>query len=176
MTTFLYLLEPLTPKSFDKNELYTLVIIVVVWVLFIILHKKERLLSQTEIIALYVFNVWFATVGDRMLAEPPLDFYDTLDYAHGELFDSILQVVVYPVPIIIAIHLFRKLKPNRIWFMLISASILSGLEWISETFFDVFQFKNWRTMYSFVFYFFVIRINLSYIHKIQELFMDRKRK
>lgn len=163
------LLEPVTLKYFDKNEIFTLTIILIVWGIGIYLYKRERILSQTEIIALFVFNVLFGTVGDRILAEPPLDFYDTLDYPHGEIFDSILQIFVYPMPIIISIYFYRKFKPNKWFYIVLWASILATLEWISETFFDLYQYNGWTIYYSFVFYGFVMLLNLIFIKKVENL-------
>jgi hypothetical protein len=83
LTKLTKILEPLTPKTFDKNELFVLAIVVVCVGVFILIRSLEPQLLQTEIIALVVFNLVFATTGDRMLAEPPLDFYDTLDMVMG---------------------------------------------------------------------------------------------
>ncbi|MFP3360525.1 hypothetical protein R0K17_24740, partial [Planococcus sp. SIMBA_143] len=79
MNNILNLLEPLLPKTFDQNEIFVLLIMVLCICSFVIVHHLDPQLLQTEIIALFVFNILFSTVGDRMLAEPPLDLYDTLD-------------------------------------------------------------------------------------------------
>jgi hypothetical protein len=163
------LLGPLIPKHFDKNELYVIGILLLVWGLFYAFHKRERILSKTEIISILVFNQLFATVGDRLLAEPPLDFYDTLDYAHGEFFDSLLQVAVYPVPILIFIHFYYKYKPRKVCFLILCAVILSFLEWVSVTFFNLYQYKEWNTVYSFIFYLFAMTVNLYFSHLINKL-------
>jgi hypothetical protein len=168
------LLEPMTPKTFDKNEVYIFFIILLVWILFSIIHKKEERLLLTEIVCLYVFNVLFATVGDRILAEPPLDFYDTLDYAHGEFFDIVLQLGVYPVPILIAVHFYRKYKPNIIIYTLLWACILAGLEWLSLHFFNLFQYKEWRTWYSFLFYNFATLVNLILSKWLKKIIENRQ--
>ncbi|WP_282138897.1 hypothetical protein [Rossellomorea aquimaris] len=102
------------------------------------------------------------------MAEPPLDLYDTLDYGHGEFFDSILQIVVYPIPIILFIHFYRKWKPNKIVYILLYGFFLVGLEWISAEYFDVFQFKTWKTSYSYVFYCCVLTVNLIFAGQIKK--------
>ncbi len=157
---YLELLEPMTPETFDKNEVYVIAIMLFIWMLFFIIHKKQRRLLLTEIVCIYIFNVLFATVGDRILAEPPLDFYDTLDYGHGEFFDIILQLCVYPLPILILIHYYRKYKPSIVIYTLLCACILSGLEWISVHYFNLFQYKEWNTRYSFIFYNFAVLTNI----------------
>jgi hypothetical protein len=168
LTNILKILEPLTPKTFDKNEIFVLFIVVLCVCILVLVHHLEPHLLQTEIIALFVFNLLFATIGDRILAEPPLDFYDTLDYGHGELFDSILQIVVYPIPIILFIHFYRKCKPNKIVYILLYAFFLVVLEWISKKYFDVFQFKTWKTSYSYLFYCFTLTVNLIFAEQIKK--------
>lgn len=176
MTKLIQLLAPLTPKTFDKNEVYVLVIMVFVWALFSILHKKDPKLLLTEIVCLYVFNLLFATVGDRILAEPPFDFYDTLDYNHGELFDSILQLFVYPVPILIAIHFYRKFKLSLLLYTFFCACFLVGLEWISVNYFNLFQYKEWKTSYSFLFYIFAVFANLLLSNSLKKVIEKRQKR
>ncbi|TMU85890.1 hypothetical protein FGG79_11900 [Bacillus sp. BHET2] len=167
MTKISKILEPLTPKTFDKNEIFVLVIVVLCVCILVLVHHLEPHLLQTEIIALFVFNILFGTIGDRLLAEPPFDFYNTLDYGHGEFFDSILQIVVYPIPIILFIHFYRKWKPNKIVYILLYALLLAGLEWISAKYFDVFQFNTWNISYSYVFYCFVLIANLIFVEQMK---------
>lgn len=168
MTEILKILEPLTPKTFDKNELFVIGILILCWCILIVVHRFEPLLLRSEIISLYVFNMWFATVGDRILAEPPLDYYDTLDYPHGELFDSILQVGVYPVPIVLFFYFYRKYKPNKVAFVFVYALILVILEWISEDSFNVFQFKEWNAINSYVFYCFALTFNMIFFGQVKK--------
>ncbi len=168
LTNILKILEPLTPKTFDENEIFVLSIVVLCVCILVLVHHLEPHLLQTEIIALFVFNILLGTIGDRILAEPPLDLYDTLDYGHGEFFDSILQIVVYPIPIILFIHFYRKWKPNKIVYILLYGFFLVGLEWISAEYFDVFQFKTWKTSYSYVFYCCVLTVNLIFAGQIKK--------
>lgn len=172
MNNVLKILEPSLPKSFDKNEIFVIVITLFVWGMLFLIFSRERFLLRTEVIALFVFNAWLATVGDRVFAEPPLDFYDTLDHAHGEFFDSVLQVLVYPIPVIVSIHFYRKCKPNNLFYILLWAGILCTLEWTSETFFDLFQYKEWKIWYSFIFYVFAISVNLIFVNKVKKLILS----
>ncbi|MBM6617872.1 hypothetical protein [Bacillus suaedaesalsae] len=166
------ILGPLTPKDFDENELFVIAIIFITWFILFFIHRKDPVLLKTEIVALFVFNMLFATVGDRIFAEPPLDFYDTLDYAHGEFFDSILQILVYPLPVITFIHFYQKFKLNNIIFILLCAFILMGLEWISAEYFNLFQFKKWENYYSYLFYCFAMVVNILYFKWIGRLIKE----
>lgn len=167
MTNLLKIMEPLLPKTFDQNEIFVITITLLTWTIFILLQLRGMSLLKTEIIALFVFNWLFSTVGDRILAEPPIDFYDTLDYGHGELFDSILQIFVYPIPIILFVHFYQKHKPNKIIFILACSLILIALEWSSQKYFNVFQYKEWKIVYSFIFYCFAVMSNLIFVKRIQ---------
>ncbi|MDX8344933.1 hypothetical protein [Rossellomorea sp. YZS02] len=169
MNNILNLLEPLLPKTFDQNEIFVLLIMVLCICIFVIVHHLDPQLLQTKIIALFVFNILFSTVGDRMLAEPPLDLYDTLDYGHGELFDSVLQILVYPIPVILYIHFYQKYNPNKIVSIVLYAFVLVLLEWTSEKFFNVFQYKEWKIVYSYGFYCFVLALNLLFAGLIKRL-------
>lgn len=174
MNKLSHLLDPILPAQFDKNEIYVIAILFLVWLSFWVIHKRAPLLSKTEIISIYVFNILFSTIGDRVLAEPPLDFYDTLDRGYGELFDSILQLFVYPLPIIIAIHFYCKYKP-KLWFYILGwACLLAICEWVSVKFFNLFQYHNWTTWYSFMFYCFAIYVNIFYHKKIIMMIENRK--
>ncbi|MGG0719926.1 hypothetical protein ABE096_20455 [Robertmurraya massiliosenegalensis] len=166
MSKIMDLLEPLAPRNFDKNEFFVLAILALVWTFLYLLQKSERVLLKREIIALLVFNSWFGTVGDRLLAEKPLDLYDTLDYPYGEFFDSVLQVGVYPVPIVISFYFYRKYQMNNWVTILLWALILTFLEWVSHKYFDVYHFKNWTTVYSFIFYAFAMIINVALFNKV----------
>lgn len=174
MNNIIHLLKPILPEQFDKNEFYVLAITIIVGISFFVLHKRFQLLLKTEMICLYVFNLLFAQVGDRILAEPPLDFYNTLDRDYGELFDSILQVFVYPFPIMIAVQIFWKFKPNSLIYILLCAFILSMFEWISVRIFDVFQYNNWSTWYSFGFYCMAVLVNLIFYKKIHKIIKERR--
>lgn len=104
--------------------------------------------------------------GDSLFAEPPFDFYDTVDKAHGELFDIILQAGVYPTTIIIGLQLYALLKPNSVVFIIAFASLLTTLEWVSVEWFNLFQYKEWKLFHSFIFYTCIMIFNTVYFHKV----------
>lgn len=174
MNNLIHLIKPILPEQFDKNEFFVLTITLIVWISYFIFHKRFQLLLKTEMICLYVFNLLFAQIGDRLLAEPPLDFYNTLDRDYGELFDSVLQIFVYPFPIMIAVQIFYKFKPNSLIYILLCAFILSMFEWVSVKFFDVFQYNNWSTWFSFGFYCFAVLVNLIFYKKIHKIIQERR--
>ncbi|WP_408009021.1 hypothetical protein ACJROX_01365 [Pseudalkalibacillus sp. A8] len=90
-------LQPLLPVKFDENEIYTITITMIVFILFIYLHKRPKQLMTSEVILFYFINWFIGSVVESILAEPPLDLYDTVDKPHAELMDIILQGWTYPL-------------------------------------------------------------------------------
>ncbi|WP_417900340.1 hypothetical protein ABN702_08885 [Bacillus haimaensis] len=163
------IMDPILPKQFDKNEIYTIVITIFVLSLLYYLLKRERQLSALEVFSVYLFNLFLTTTLESLFAEPPLDMYDTIDYAHAaEIFDVILQTLVYPPPIVIAIYFYSKYQPNWLIYTLCWGMILTTLELISLQF-NLFQFKNWTSLYSFFFYVFIMALNILFFTKVRSV-------
>jgi hypothetical protein len=165
------LLNPLLPKTFDENELFTLFISILVLLFFLILHLRYRALRYTEMFSLFLFNLLLITIVESTLAEPPIDLYDTLDYAYAELFDIVLQVIVYPIQMMILIYTLAIKEMNLFKFIIICAIILTVLELISLQF-NLFEFKKWNSMYSLLFYCLAVSVNVMYFKKIRQVIIN----
>ncbi|MFE7062688.1 hypothetical protein ACFVAD_11100 [Sutcliffiella sp. NPDC057660] len=165
---FSTIMDPILPKQFDANEIYTIVITIFVLSLLFYLLKRERQLSAVEVFSVYLFNLFLTTTLESLFAEPPLDMYDTIDYAHAEIFDVVLQTLVYPPPIVIAFYFYSKYKPNWLIYTLCWGMILTTLELISLQF-NLFQFKNWTSLYSFFFYIFIMALNILFFTKVRSV-------
>ncbi|MGM0835288.1 MAG: hypothetical protein ACQEV7_03960 [Bacillota bacterium] len=165
---FSNIMDPILPKQFDANEIYTIVITIFVLSLLFFLLKRERQLSAVEVFTVYLFNLFLTTTLESLFAEPPMDMYDTIDYAHAEIFDVVLQTLVYPPPIVIAIYLYSKYKPNWLFYTLCWGNILTCLEFISLQF-NLFQFKNWTSLYSFFFYLIIMALNILFFTKVRSV-------
>ncbi|RSK28833.1 hypothetical protein EJF36_19210 [Bacillus sp. HMF5848] len=150
-------LEPLLPIAFDKNEIFT---IVIVFITVIILKLLPRAMKTSIFIFMYVFNVALTVFGDYLLAGNPYNLYDTLDKNSGELFDFILHLIVYPssILILISVYICYSKKPLSFIFILCSAAVLILLELISLSF-DLFTYINWNIKYSFGVYIIIMAIN-----------------
>ncbi|KMJ57985.1 hypothetical protein AB685_14255 [Bacillus sp. LL01] len=164
---FKAILTPISPKNFDENEVFTILISILVIAVLWYLHTHCRTLTNTEMVSVYLFNLFLTTTLESLLAEHPLDFYDTMDYAHAEIFDVILQTFPYPATIVIAIHFYAKFRPSTIAYVIGWALILIFLEWIS-LFFNLFQYREWTLIYSFMFYAFIMALNTFFFNKIRK--------
>ncbi|WP_456271310.1 hypothetical protein [Bacillus sp. AK031] len=169
------ILEPLMPEKFDENEIFSLCISILVSAVLYFIHKKYKEFLGTELLSLYFFNLLLITLVESTLAEPPIDFYDTLDFPHAELFDIILQVAAYPIQMIILIY-FYPLKSLKFFpFVLIGAAILTALELISLQF-NLFQFNKWHSGFSFLFYCFAVGINMLFFSWFRKVIKKRIKK
>lgn len=165
MNEIINILKPILPKAFDKNELFIIVISLLMTGIALYLHHKNKSLLTTEFIAIFLLNLLFSIVGESFLAEPPLDFYDTADRSHAEIADIILQIFVYPPTILIAIQYYSHFKPNKFIFIFICTLLLTFLEFISIEVFNLFQYKKWKLFYSFFFYLFVMTLNIAFYRR-----------
>jgi hypothetical protein len=161
------IITPISPKPFDENEIFTLIISIFTIAVLWYLHTRNRTLTNAELFSVYLLNLFLTTTLEALFAEPPLDLYDTMDYPHAEIFDVILQTVTYPATISIAIHFYAKYRPSTLWYILGWGLILTFLEWIS-LYFDLFQHKEWTLYYSCIFYSAVMTLNIFWFKKVRK--------
>jgi hypothetical protein len=166
-------IKPMLPKHFDGNEWFTIVITLIVIVAIYYITVKNRNLLWTEIIIISLFNLQMTTLGDYFFAMPPYDFYDTVDRNSGELMDIFLQNIVYPGTVLFFMHYYKKIKPNKFIFILVSVGLLSGLEAIGVYFFHLFTYKTWKFYYSIIFYLLVMTSNLYFYEKLNTFLINR---
>ncbi|WP_134686409.1 hypothetical protein [Brevibacillus migulae] len=160
--------DPLTPVVFDKNEWAVIVIFFLTEGTATYLHTKHRVMRTAEGLALILFNVYFTSLLEFILATKPVDLYDTIDRNYGELFDLPLEMVTYPVTMYIFMHVFLAWSLKKRHIVLLGAALLLILEWITMHFFSLFTYKGWNLMYSYFFYMFVLTINVNlteWLHK-----------
>lgn len=169
MNQIINILNPILPKTFDKNEIYLIFISILVTFITLYLHNKNKSILTTEFIAIFLINLLFSIIGEAFMAEPPLDFYDTADRPHAELADLVLQIFVYPPTILIAIQFYAKYKPNQYLFVFTFALLLTFLEYVSVEIFNLFKYKKWNLFYSFLFYLLVMAINIIFYDKFNSI-------
>ncbi|WP_413306232.1 hypothetical protein AA0X95_05360 [Bacillus sp. 1P10SD] len=172
--TLLKIYDPISPKHFDKNEWWIICLFFFIGYVVFYLHKKSRLIATSELILIFLFNIYFASIGDYVLAMDPVDLYDTVDLNSGELFDIPLHIVVYPGTIYIVLHSYLLLSPKKSHFIVFWALLLSLLEWISTHFFHLYTYKGWNLIFSFLFYVVVITVNLLLLTGVRKSFSKFK--
>ncbi|MFE8699880.1 CBO0543 family protein [Cytobacillus sp. FJAT-54145] len=128
--------------------------------------RKNRKLLWSQIICIFLLNLQMTTIGDYFLAMPPYDFYDTVDRNSGELMDIFLQNIVYPGTVLFLMDRYKRYRPSKVVFIIVSALILTVLEGISVNFFHLFTYKGWKIYYSFFFYVFTMTVNVLFYEKI----------
>ncbi len=166
-------IKPMLPKHFDENDWFVIAITILVFVALYYIVVVNRELLWSEIIGISLLNLQMTTLGDYFLAMPPYDFYDTVDRNSGELMDIFLQNIVYPGTVLFMMNYYKKLKPNKLVFIFVSAGVLTGLEAIGVYFFHLFTYKTWELYYSIIFYFFVMISNVFFFEKLKTLINNR---
>lgn len=164
-------IDPLLPKRFDENEIYGITITLLIMTIVIALQKKQKIILYTECVFLWLFNLFYSSVGDYFLAMKPYDFYDTLDRDYGELMDIVLQNFAYPGLVFIFIYIYAKFKPagiKKVLFILLSVTVGWIVETIGVKYFHLFTYKGWRSFYSFLFYIVVFTINFWIFDKVRK--------
>ncbi|MDR7235897.1 CBO0543 family protein [Neobacillus drentensis] len=162
--------KPIAPKHFDENEWWIIILFFLIGYIVFFLHMKSRLLATSELLLIFLFNIYFASLGDYVLAMKPIDLYDTVDLDSGELFDIPLHTVVYPGTIYIALQFYLLLNPKKLHYIVFWGLLLTLLEWISVHFFHLFTYKGWNLLFSFLFYLVVITVNLILLTGVRKSF------
>lgn len=155
------------PKKFDENEWFISISIGLAIVLITFLPKRfPRIIS----ILLYLFVVASAKIVDHILSGSfKFDLYDYNDGSKYGLFDSLLQLVLYPLAGYLLIYLYdywRDRRGNRIIIILIGV-ILSGTFEKLSTHFNVFHYKKWELHFSYLFYFMAFPAYIYYLHLLK---------
>ncbi|WP_078380463.1 CBO0543 family protein [Sutcliffiella halmapala] len=171
---FANVMDPILPKKFDENEVYTIIITILVLTVLVYFQKRQPELSKLELGSIYLFNLLLSTTLESLLADHPIDLYDTVDHAHAEIFDVILQTFAYPATIVIALYFYSRFKPNNSLYILLWGIILTILERFSLLF-NLFQYKEWTLFYSFIFYILIMVCNIIFFNKVRN-YIRRRRK
>lgn len=166
-------IKPMLPKKFDENDWFVIVVTIIVVAGIYYVTMKNRKLLWTELICVFVFNLQLTTIGDYFLAMPPYDFYDTVDRNSGELMDIFLQNIIYPGTVLFIMNFYNIFAKKKIIFILLSASILSSLEWIGVYLFHLYTYHSWKFYYSTFFYIFVITLNILFFNKLNNFLNSR---
>ncbi|UJF35685.1 hypothetical protein [Paenibacillus hexagrammi] len=170
-------IKPLLPVRFDTNEIYTIVIFLLMASLLKLIPRR---MEPSMFYFLYTFNIYLTVMGDYFLAGNPLNLYDTLDRNSGELFDFILHLFVYPMTMLIVLSIYSNGYPSyfKKWgtavFIVLSSLFLVGLEWISAEYFDLYTYYNWKFWYSYMVYLITVSLNISVFILLRNYYLEKR--
>ena len=138
------------PVSFDQNEWFVLISLIISTTIVIILPRRFPL---SKIILLFLFSAVVARLSDHLLAGPNSNLYNLMDTNTLDLFDMLTYFLYMPfVYFFIYFYDKWKLRGYSI-FLYIVGSVLAGTvyEWITS-YFNVFNYHGWKVYYSFTVY------------------------
>ncbi|WP_108669922.1 hypothetical protein [Peribacillus acanthi] len=138
------------PKSFDENEWFVIILLIVS---VLIIRKLPRKFPKSITILLLLFPTASARLIDKFLSAPDKDFYDVFDTSAFELFDLLSYAMYAPFGyFFIYIYDYFKPKGGKLVFFIIGSSFFAiGFEWITHQF-HLFEYKNFTFTQAFVFY------------------------
>ncbi|WP_106496303.1 hypothetical protein [Lentibacillus sp. Marseille-P4043] len=115
---------------FDKNEIYILIALVVLYAIFFLLPKR---FSRDVTLLFLIWGFACATLFDFTIGGGLIDLYKTNDLSSYELFDLLLYFMVAPVSYLF-VYLYDGLSINKktfIWYIMVWMIAGLGAEWIS---------------------------------------------
>jgi len=139
------------PIEFDQNEWFVCIACVLSYAVLFLLPKK---IPNSLVVLIFIYSFTVARLYDTVLASPWVDFYDIMDTGKYDLFDIILYVMYAPFGyfFIYAYETFNIKGLGIILYILIWSAAGTGFEHLNSIF-DVFEYKNWRPIYSLSVYF-----------------------
>jgi hypothetical protein len=157
---FLILIPPVT---FDENEWYVLIGMIVLLTSFLLLPRHFPP-ALTLVILLFSSNLGI-TVDYILATDNAFNFYDALDTDKFDLFDFIMTNINYGLIGYLFIYFYDKWQQkqkNRILFTLVWI-ILSVLMEFIGTKLHVYKYINWNISLSFVAYIFIFSFYILFL-------------
>ncbi|WP_163100539.1 hypothetical protein [Peribacillus alkalitolerans] len=138
------------PKSFDENEWFVIILLLVMGTLIIWTPKK---FPPSITILLLLFPTTSARLIDKFLSAPDKDYYDVFDGPAFELFDLLAYSIYAPFGyFFIYIYTHFKFKGIKLVFYILVCSFLAiGFERMTHHF-HLFKYKDFTLTQAYVFY------------------------
>ncbi|MEB6550095.1 hypothetical protein MXL46_13450 [Heyndrickxia sporothermodurans] len=155
------------PQKFDQNEWCIVISIVISYAIILFLPKRFPL-SITILIML--FGTTVARISDYLLAISKLDLYTVMDTEKYELFDLITYILYAPFAYIF-VYVYDKYNIKGYWvllYLLICSIGATFYEHLNKVL-HVFNYHDWKLIYSQSVYLFVQCIALLFFHLIRKL-------
>lgn len=147
------------PVHFDSNEWFIIITALLVTVIFLSLPRR---FSFTQIVVIFVLNLFFGMVGDDILAGPPYNFYDVMDSPLFEWNDLLTYFFQYPMTMYFFLYFYDKWQPQKLPLLgYVIGWIMMTIVWERiAALFHVFTYNHWGILDSFVVYIFAYSFNL----------------
>lgn len=138
------------PKSFDENEWFFLILLVVCIFLYKRIPKRFPL-SIT--ILLFLFPITTARLTDKLLSAPDRDLYDVYDSEAFELFDLLSYTMYAPFGyFFIYIYDMYRFQGLKLVMFIFGCSVFGlGFEWVTHQF-HLFKYKDFTFPLAFTYY------------------------
>ncbi|SFB07535.1 MULTISPECIES: hypothetical protein [unclassified Bacillus (in: firmicutes)] len=138
------------PKSFDENEWFFLILLVVCIFLYKIIPKR---FPFSIAILLFLFPITTARLTDKFLSAPDIDLYDVYDSEAFELFDLLSYAMYAPFGyFFIYLYDMYRFKGFKLVVYIFGCSGLAlGFEWITHQF-HLFKYKEFTFPLAFTYY------------------------
>jgi hypothetical protein len=160
-------------EKFDENEWFIIISLVLVLTICFLLPK---LFSILVVVFLLVFNIFLGQTVDYILAVPPYDLYDINDQKQYELFDGILYFILYTPTAYLVVYFYVKwrIKGILLFAYILTCSLLTtGLEGAANLF-HVFNYNEWKLIYSLPVYVAVYVLNII-VYQFTQYCLRRKK-
>ncbi|PKG25718.1 hypothetical protein [Niallia nealsonii] len=165
---FLYL-----PEKFDENEWF---IIISFLIACIIIWRLPKRFPTIITVLLFLFISAVSKLVDHILSGSfKFDLYDFNDSNKYELFDSILQWLLYPAIGYILVYWYDywNAKGGNRFFLIVVIIVLSTLYEALSVKCHVFYFKGWLSYFSAGFYSFAFPLTIIYHHLLNKWYQNR---
>lgn len=160
------------PKSFDENEWFFLVLLILSIILYKIVPKR---FSASTTILLLLLPITVSRLLDKFLSAPDKDWYDVFDSPAFEFFDLVAYTMYAPFGYFyIYLYDYWKLKGIKLVLYILGWGLFAiGFEWLSHQF-HLYKYKDFTFTLGFGFYIPSLILTILFYHLI--LFLRTKHK
>lgn len=147
------------PSSFDENEWFILISLILLIIVFI---KLPKILPLDFMFSVLLYYAVIGLTADVIIAaDYPDDFYTITDSPYLELFDVITYIINYPIYGLFFSYIICKWNPSSlglVFLIVLWSGLTASLELLSVKF-NVFSYIGWDTEHSLIVYLFVFSLS-----------------
>ncbi|WP_166244856.1 hypothetical protein [Paenibacillus turpanensis] len=164
----------LLPQTFNENDWFVLISLLIAYAGVL---RLPRLFPRTIAILVMFFSLTLAKGADNTLGVKPLDLYDTNEIPKFDLTDM-LTWAIYPAAGYLFIYLYHRLRLNGMSIaVFIVLCSLFGIAFEAVcVYFNVFHYKGWTLLYSFITYLIVQSLTLLLFEYLQRHYKEHKKR